>query len=124
MRPASATTARLRAHRRTGRHARLRASPRRATAALTPARPDRLLARWLRRYTASLRARLAPALDLPPALVGRAFAGGVTRLWVSEAEIVAVMPLDRHPVEWRLAGLDRDPGPLPGAGRGLRFVFE
>ncbi|WP_028310503.1 hypothetical protein [Derxia gummosa] len=120
MRTPSATAARHDARHPTGRHTGMRRAPH----ALTPARPDRLLARWLRRYTASLRARLAPALDLPPALVGRAFAGGVTRLWVSEAEIVAVMPLDLHPVEWRLAGLDRDPGPLPGAGRGLRFVFE
>jgi hypothetical protein len=82
------------------------------------------LARWLARYLVSLRTRLAPALGVAPALVGRACTGGSARLWVSEAELVVVFPLDAHPVEWRLAGLDRDPGPLPGAGRALRFVFE
>lgn len=86
--------------------------------------PAASLARWLARYRVSLRSRLAPALSVRPALVGRAFAGGPAQLWVSEADIVVVMPLDAHPVEWRLAGLDRDPGPLPGAGRALRFVFE
>jgi len=86
--------------------------------------PAPSLARWLARYRVSLRSRLAPALGVRPALVGRAFAGGPAQLWLSEADIVVVIPLDAHPVEWRLAGLDRDPGPLPGAGRALRFVFE
>jgi len=98
------------------------AAPRRHPHRRTP--PAAALACWLEGYLASLRARLAPALGLRPGLVGRALVGPAERLWVSEAEIVAVMTLDAHPVEWRLAGLDRDPGPLPGAGRDLRFVFE
>jgi hypothetical protein len=86
--------------------------------------PAGSLARWLARYLQSLRARLAPALATTPALVGRTFAGPAAQLWVSEAELVLVTPLDTHPVAWRLAGLDRDPGPLPGAGRTLRMVFD
>lgn len=86
--------------------------------------PAGSLARWLARYLASVRARLAPALATTPALVGRTFAGPAAQLWVSEAELVLVTPLDTHPVAWRLAGLDRDPGPLPGAGRTLRLVFD
>jgi hypothetical protein len=81
-------------------------------------------ARWFRRYLASVRARLAPALGVRPARVGRVLAGEPARIWVSAAEIVVVYSLEHHPVEWRLAGLDRDPGYLPSAGRGLRFVFE
>ena len=49
---------------------------------------------------------------------------GNSLLWVSAAEIVVVQALDEHPVAWRLAGLDRDPGYLPSAGRKLRFVFD
>lgn len=88
--------------------------------------PRHGFARWLARYQLSLRARLARALAVTPALVGSAFVQreGQSLLWVSAAEIVVVQALDEHPVEWRLAGLDRDPGYLPSAGRKLRFVFE
>jgi hypothetical protein len=88
--------------------------------------PRHGLARWLARYHRSVRARLAPALGQSPGLVGRAIVQreGDALLWVSEAEIVVVQALEDHPVEWRLAGLDRDPGYLPSAGRTLRFVFE
>ena len=74
----------------------------------------------------SLRRRLAAALAIAPALVGRQLwqQHGNACVWLSAAEIVVVYPLDEHPVAWRLAGLDRDPGYLPSAGRTLRFVFE
>lgn len=83
-------------------------------------------AHWFACYRQSLRSRLAQALAVPPALAGRAIAqdDGQALLWVSEASLVVVHQLDRHPVAWRLAGLDRDPGYLPSAGRSLRFVFE
>jgi hypothetical protein len=32
--------------------------------------------------------------------------------------------LDRHPIEIRLAGLDRDPGWVPAAGRYITFHFD
>lgn len=80
--------------------------------------------RWFARYLASVRARLAFALGVRPSRVGRVLAGESARLWVSAAEIVVVYSLEHHPVEWRVAGLDRDPGYLPSAGRSLRFVFE
>ena len=88
--------------------------------------PRRGFARWLARYQLSLRARLAQSLAIPPALVGNALRQqrGNSLLWVSAAEIVVVQALDEHPVAWRLAGLDRDPGYLPSAGRKLRFVFD
>jgi hypothetical protein len=81
--------------------------------------------RWIARYAQPLRRTLAQTLDIPPTRLRRALTQTPpARLWVSEAEIVAVFPLDHHPVAWRLAGLDRDPGPLPGSARALRFVFE
>lgn len=104
-----------------------------ATAAAPAIRPRTLrharpqgFARWLAAYRQSVRQRLAAALDLPPALLGRAFLqeDSAALIWVSAAEIVVVQPLDEHPVAWRLAGLDRDPGFLPSAGRSLRFIFQ
>ncbi|MFO1429860.1 MAG: hypothetical protein U1F76_06930 [Candidatus Competibacteraceae bacterium] len=79
---------------------------------------------WFARYLASVRARLASALEVSPAQVGGALVGEPARIWVSAAEIVVVYRLEHHPVEWRLAGLDRDPGYLPSVGRSLRFIFE
>lgn len=98
---------------------------RRRPLALRHARPHGF-ERWLAAYQHSLRQRLAAALHRPPALLGRAFRQerGEALVWVSAADIVVVHSLDDHPVEWRLAGLDRDPGFLPGAGRTLRFVFQ
>jgi hypothetical protein len=88
--------------------------------------PKAAFARWFVRYCLSLRRRLAAALAVAPALVGRQLwqQHGDACVWLSTAEIVVVYPLDEHPVAWRLAGLDRDPGYLPSVGRTLRFVFE
>ena len=92
-----------------------------------PAR-DLTLARWLTLYGVGLRQRLAQRLGLGRA----AFASALrpvaqerpARIWVSPAEVVAVFDLEHHPVAWRLAGLDRDPGFLPSAACSLRFIFE
>jgi len=82
--------------------------------------------RWLASYQRSVRKRLAAALQLPPALLGRSIVQerGEALIWVSAGDIVVVHSLEDHPVAWRLAGLDRDPGFLSSAGRTLRFVFE
>jgi hypothetical protein len=88
--------------------------------------PATSLLSWQARYRRSLRRRLAAALDLPPSGLGDALCQEArpARLWLSAAELVVVLSLDDHPVEWRLAGLDRDPGYLPSVGRSLRFVFD
>lgn len=39
-------------------------------------------------------------------------------------QVTARFALAEHPLAIRLAGLDRDPGWLPAAGRNLQFVFE
>ena len=54
---------------------------------------------------------------------GRFVIAQPARIFASAGEIVVVHALDRHPVEIRLAGLDRDPGFLPSVGQKLRFVF-
>ncbi len=84
--------------------------------------PDRL-AHWLWRYAASVRGRFAQAFDLPAIAAGRFVIARPARIFASAGEIVVVHALDRHPVEIRLAGLDRDPGFLPSVGQQLSFVF-
>lgn len=43
---------------------------------------------------------------------------------VRDLDIRATFGLDRHPVELRLAGLDRNPGWQPAEGRSIAFAFE
>lgn len=82
------------------------------------------LQRWVAGYAELLRGRLQTVLGLPRAGIGQALQGPPARLWLSAAEIVVEFALDAHPVEWRLTGLDRDPGYLPSAGCSLRFRFD
>lgn len=42
---------------------------------------------------------------------------------VASRKVVATFRLASHPLEIRLAGLDRDPGWIPGAGFDFRFEF-
>lgn len=79
---------------------------------------------WLQGFVHWLRPELSQALGWPLGQVARRLLSEDATLWVSEGEVVVVMQLEQHPVEVRLAGLDRDPGFLPSAGRSLRFVFE
>lgn len=75
---------------------------------------------WMNTFVPYLRARLLRALDLPLedylALPARVFA--------SATHIDVVFQLADLPISVRLAGLDRDIGWLPAAGRVIRFYFE
>ena len=86
------------------------------------------LAAWLRGYSLALRQRLLLRLAIDDADFNAALTAQPgerpARVWLSEAEIVAVFDLNHHPLVWRLAGLDRDPGFLPSAGMSLRYRFE
>ncbi len=92
-----------------------------------PARAARRLdmpQRWLAHLSRYVRARCALALQVPrsqvPAFVLRHRAR-VARV----AEGVTVhLSLADLPLPLRIAGLDRDPGWLPAAGCGVRFVFD
>jgi hypothetical protein len=104
------------------RLARLRGDPPRCCLHL-PRR--RRLARWLRWIVPYLTARLARALateDLTavPALVCRHPA----RLSCTATNLDVRLSLATLPVALRIAGLDRDPGWIPAAGRTVAFHFE
>jgi len=93
--------------------------------AALPREPKPPLARWAARLGAYSRARLRVGLGLaagesPAAIVLEHPA----RVLVSPSHVDVVLALDQHPVELRLAGLDRDPGWIPAAGRYLAFHFE
>jgi hypothetical protein len=89
-----------------------------------PGAPAGPWGQWLPAYARSLRRRLCRRLGLRPAAWPQALIlARPARLWLSEAEWVVEFDLNTHDVAWRLAGLDRDPGWLPSAGCGLRFIF-
>jgi hypothetical protein len=46
------------------------------------------------------------------------------RVVVTPVHVDVVLSLAELPVEVRLAGLDRDPGWVPAAGRDVRYRFE
>lgn len=76
---------------------------------------------WLERLAAALRARLALALgfdDLPRLL------GQPARALHTAARLDVYFALTGHPLEVRLAGLDRDLGWLPAAGYAIYYHFE
>jgi hypothetical protein len=76
---------------------------------------------WLQRLETCLAARLRRALGWDdPALLCRR----PGRVLVSAARVDVWFDLAAHPVEIRLAGLDRDTGWIPAAGRALFFHFE
>lgn len=72
-----------------------------------------------------LRSRLGRALgcgdaaDLPRMLCRQK-----ARVSATAAHVDVFFALDRHPIEIRLAGLDRDPGWVPAAGRCIAFHYE
>lgn len=84
--------------------------------------PHRRQSRWLASLELYLEARLARALGCksPLALICRLPA----RLVLDDERLVATFELADHPLSLRLAGLDRDPGWIPAAGRIVEFAFE
>ena len=100
------------------RVSRAHATPRRSTAASDD------LDRWVSHLAAYVRARLALALGAPPRdAVQRALRRPAT-VFVTETRVDIVSRLDVLPIEVRVAGLDRDPGYVPAAGRSLAFHFR
>ena len=103
--------------------------------ALQPALPGSLphpqashtdaLARWVGWWTAYLRARLLAALGLqePDELPATLFHYRA-RVLVTAARLDVMLRLDDLALAVRLAGLDRNPGWVPAAGRTIVFHFE
>ncbi|HYE16637.1 MAG TPA: hypothetical protein VD968_19515, partial [Pyrinomonadaceae bacterium] len=80
---------------------------------------------WLDCLTGYVRARLRRALgvasDVETALL---LCEQRARVHVTASHLDIVFSLAEHPVEVRLAGLDRDPGWVPSAGRFIAFHYE
>jgi hypothetical protein len=84
--------------------------------------PPDTLNGWIERLAGYTRARLALALG-GEAEVARALALPA-RMYASDVGFDTVFSLNGLPIAVRLAGLDRDPGWVPAAGRDIRFHFE
>lgn len=80
--------------------------------------------RWLRHLTSYLRLRLAGALAVPPSRAGRTLCRRPARVHVTPTRVDVVSELADHPIEVRLAGLDRDLGYVPAAGLTIGFEFR
>src|SRR6185369_15039555 len=83
------------------------------------------LDRWLDRLMPYLEARLKRALGFSEAgKLPHVLCRHKARVSVTGAHVDVFFALDEHPVEIRLAGLDRNPGWVPAAGRFIAFHYE
>jgi hypothetical protein len=82
------------------------------------------LARWLHACEGFLRARLALALDCTSAQAPALLCRHPAQLRCGPARVEAMFALSSLPLAVRIAGLDRDPGWMPAAGRDVRFHFS
>jgi hypothetical protein len=81
--------------------------------------------RWLDWFTPYARARLARAMGVEQVEeVGEVLCGATARIFVSATRLDVMMSMEEHPVAIRLAGLDRDPGWVPAAGRSVHYHFD
>jgi len=81
--------------------------------------------RWLDRLLPYVRTRLARALGASETeSVGWTLCQARARIFVTADRLDVMLPLQEHPIAIRLAGLDRDPGWVPAAGRFVAFHFE
>ncbi len=86
--------------------------------------PDAPLDRWLARLVPYLRARLRRVLAVEDARLPALLLTHAARVHVTDTHVDVVLALDALPIEIRIAGLDRDPGWVPAAGRFIAFHFE
>jgi hypothetical protein len=84
-------------------------------------RPDR---RRMAALTASVRELLASALGCPTEDAAAMTIVHPARVTVTPARVEVALSLAGLPIEIRMAGLDRDPGWIPAAGRAVVFRFD
>jgi hypothetical protein len=86
---------------------------------------DHPLRTWLDHTTHGLRSRLEAALNAPPPdnFTAIVFAHRA-EICATPTRVDVTFSLATHPIELRLAGLDRDPGWVPAAGRIIAFHYE
>lgn len=107
---------------RAARRLGLRRAPVRARLPFLPAQPR---ARWVACLRLYLEARLARALGCEGGIKAAALlCRRPARISADGDRIEARFVLADHPLAIRLAGLDRDPGWVPAAGRDFRYIFE
>jgi hypothetical protein len=80
--------------------------------------------RWIGIVNGYVRARLRRALGVGGHRLARMLIERDARVFVTASHVNVLMPLAELPVEIRFAGLDRDPGFVPAAGRSVAFHFE
>ena len=84
----------------------------------------RALRRWVRRLAGRLRPELSLALGCTPDAVGDVLLRHPGRVEATATHVDVMLSLAGLPIEVRLAGLDRDPGWIPAAGRTVAFHFD
>ena len=82
-----------------------------------------VLSRWTRALANRMAARTARALGMTPAVSLAFLCAQRGRIAMTDARLDAHFPLATHPLEIRIAGLDRDPGWVPAAGRVIEFHY-
>lgn len=82
------------------------------------------LAHWLTLLSAYARVRLCYALGCEARSLASLLCERLARVSVTTTHVDVCMPLSELPVAVRLAGLDRDPGWVPAAGRSIAFHFD
>ena len=92
---------------------------------ITPAWIPDPLEQWLAWLIPCVQARLASALGVTGPAELRALAFQHSAKIEVTADCVAVrFQMAEHPIELRMAGLDRDPGWVPAAGRRITFHYD
>jgi hypothetical protein len=97
--------------------------PATASRRASPAAP-RATRRWVRRLAGRLRPELSLALGCAPDAVGDVLLRHPGRVEATATHVDVALSLADLPIEVRLAGLDRDPGWIPAAGRTVAFHFD
>jgi hypothetical protein len=83
------------------------------------------LARWLGWLKEYLQARLARALGEPdPDVMRQLVFHRAARIRIGSESVAVHFSLADHPIALRMAGLDRDPGWVPAAGRAIGFHYD
>lgn len=84
----------------------------------------RPLQQWLTEVTTRMERRAALALGTAPRATLRYLCARAGRIALTPTRVDVVFPLASHPLPIRMAGLDRNPGWVPAAGRIVEFYYE
>ena len=82
-----------------------------------------VLSRWIRALANRMATRTARALGMSPASSLAFLCVQHGRIAMTDTRIDAYFPLATHALDIRIAGLDRDPGWVPAAGRVIEFHY-